>query len=111
MDRVVFSISKTDQNNYVLENKMDHKSYKFKEFSDIIDVFCDTNNPKLSGGQQGSVPGSYLDTIDIHKRVVEGQKQNTSKYFWSKSYDKFDQLEKVSVVEVLLQVKKNMKNW
>ena len=111
MDDVVFSISKTDQNNYVLENKMDNKSYKFKEFSDIINVFCDTNNPKLSGQEQGNMPGSCLDTIDIHKRVVEEQKQKTSKYFWSKSYNKFDQFEKVSVVEVLLHVKKNMKDW
>lgn len=111
MDKVVFSISKTDKNHFVLENKMDNTSYKFKEFSDIINVFSDTNNPKLSGQEQTSVPSSQVDKIDIHKRVIEDQKQDMSKYFWSKSYNKFDQFEKVSVMEVLLHIKKNMKDW
>lgn len=111
MDKVVFSVSKVDKNNYILENMADNTAYKFKEFSDIIDVFSGTNEPKFSGLEPGNVTNTPQEKINIHKRIITNQKQGKSKYFWSRSYNKFDQFEKISVMKVLLHVKKNMKGW
>jgi len=111
MDKVIYSISKNDMHNYILENVMENKFYQFNDISEIIEVFSDTDMPQLSGFEKGKVSTSSKNKIDIHKRVVNTLNERKPKYFWSTERSKFDHLEKVSVKEVLKHIKKNMKGW
>ena len=111
MDKVIFSISKTGMNMYVLEDKVGKKTYKFSDFSEIIDVFSTTDHPKLPMTNRVVMPTAQENRVNIYQRVTKDQKKGLPKYFWSQSNNSFDEFEKVSVREVLKHIKKNMKGW
>jgi hypothetical protein len=111
MDKVIFSISKTGGNLFVLEDKVGKKTYKFSDFSEIIDVFSSTDHPKIPAHCRVVMPTSQENRINIHQRVTKDQKKGVPKYFWSQSSNTFDEFEKVSVREVLKHIKQNVKGW
>lgn len=111
MDKIIFSISKTDTDMYVLEDKIDKKIYKFNDFSEIIEVFSDTDYPKLSARSRVIIPTSQENKVEIFKRMSTNQKKDLPKYFWSQSTHTFDPFEKISIREVLKHIKNNMKGW
>lgn len=111
MDKVIFSISKNGMNLYVLEDKIGKKTYKFNDFSEIIDVFSNTDNPKLPATSRVIMPTSQNDKINIYQRVTQNRPNTVPKYFWSQSDNDFYETEQVSVREVLKNIKKHLKGW
>lgn len=111
LEKLIYSIAKDDVHKYILENIEENKYYYFNDFSEIIDVFSDTDTPHLFGFKQGKATSSSKNKIKIHKRMAHSLGKGQPKYFWSQSYNNFDYLEISTVKDVLKHVKKNMRGW
>lgn len=111
MEKLIYSIAKDDVHKYILENIEENKCYHFNDFSEIIEVFSDTDTPHLFGFKQGKATNSSKNKIQIHKRTAHSLGKGEPKYYWSQSYNNFDYLEIPTVKDVLKHVKKNMKGW
>jgi hypothetical protein len=111
MDKVLFSISKTGRSTYVLVDNVERRTYKFQEFSDIIDAFSSTDRLKFPSDNRVIMTAPQQNKVNIFQRISRDDKKSVPKYFWSDSIDTFDNLEQVSVREVLKDIKQNMVGW
>lgn len=111
MDKVIFTISKTELNQLLLEDMAEKKTYKFNDLSEIIDVFANTDHPKIPMSYRVVMRTPQKSRIHIYQRMSTNQKRNLPKYFWTLPNNVFGEFEKVSVREVLKHIQKNVKSW
>lgn len=111
MDKVLFSITKTGFRSYVLEDKVDRKTYKFQDLGEIIDAFSSTDHPRLPSDNRVVMSVPQQNKVLIIQRTLRNDKKSIPKYFWSDSGNSFDHFEQISVREVLKNIKKNKEDW
>jgi hypothetical protein len=111
MDKVIFSICKNGMDLYILEDKVGNKTYKFNDFSEIIGIFSKADHPTLPSSYRVVMPTTQEDKINIYQRVNKSGTKALPKYFWSQSHNIYDQIEQVSIREVLKHIKGQMNGW
>jgi hypothetical protein len=89
MDSILYSIYKTQDNNFLVEDNKDGKIYKFNTYSEIMntfDTFSKSKNPQFASRMQGTIPSNPKGKVDIYEttpaKEPEGMSQPANNYGW-----------------------------
>jgi hypothetical protein len=86
MDTVLYSIYKTQDNKFLVEDKNDGNVYKFNNYREIIDACPNPDRFQFANRERGTTPTNSKGKIDIYERAFplehKDHSQPLNNYGW-----------------------------